>query len=72
MVPNNRKCGRPDFPPGPQKSVAASLLLLIASRGGSTTKKYPRHQNPASYPGYTREFLYELPGPAPWGICIFS
>ena len=26
-------------------------------------KKYPKHQNPASYPGYTREFLYELPGP---------
>ena len=42
MVPNNRKCGRPDFPPRPQKSVAASLLLLIASRGGSTTKKVPQ------------------------------
>ena len=34
-------------------------------------KKYPRHQNPASYAGYTREFLYELPRPTVGHLHLF-
>ena len=34
-------------------------------------KKYPAHQNPASYEGYTGEFLYELPGPTVGHLHLF-
>ena len=44
------------------KSLAASSLAL---RGGSATKKVPEA------PGYTREFLYELPGPTVGHLHLF-
>ena len=59
----SKKCGRADFPLWLCTAHENPLQLLCSPRVVALLpKKYPRQQNPASYIGYTREFLYELPG----------
>ena len=68
----SKKCGRADFPLWLCTAHENPLQLLCSPRVVALPpKKYPRHQNPASYIGYTREFLYELPGPTVGHLHLF-
>ena len=61
------------FPCGfaPLTKIPCSFYAHLGWVVALLPKKYPRQQNPTSYIGYTKEFLYELPGPTVGHLHLF-